>query len=274
MEQPTDGAVAHYGATGLSNVGLTQVLERRLFEAVYTQGLIRQGQAVSWAEDQLGTDCYSTVLRLRYMLLGDPAMVIRRRQPIQLDITVPGYLVREATDRIEVKVYDGQDDPLPVEGALVGLWKPGDGDESDVWVNAYTDSQGSVDIPVSMETPGWLYYTVQDEGGETVMDSIRVLNESAVDENEEVAELSLAVRPGLGDAPVSLLLNRSLSQPARIKILNVAGRLVCELLVPAGEQAASWDGTDEVGRPVGSGLYFATMRVGDRKLFARIVFIK
>ncbi|MBM3316914.1 MAG: T9SS type A sorting domain-containing protein [Candidatus Eisenbacteria bacterium] len=53
---------------------------------------------------------------------------------------------------------------------------------------------------------------------------------------------------------------------AQLQLYDVTGRLVRTLLdgrVPAGPQAVAWDGGNEAGRPVGSGVYFLRLRAGD-----------
>lgn len=50
---------------------------------------------------------------------------------------------------------------------------------------------------------------------------------------------------------------------ARLEVLDAAGRRIATLLngfVPAGARSVRWNGTDDAGRPVESGLYFARFR--------------
>lgn len=48
-------------------------------------------------------------------------------------------------------------------------------------------------------------------------------------------------------------------------IYNINGRTVKNLVnsaIPGGEHSVSWDGTDENGQSVGSGIYFCQLRSG------------
>lgn len=65
--------------------------------------------------------------------------------------------------------------------------------------------------------------------------------------------------------------------PTKLVIYNASGQVVRTLLdktVPAGLHAATWDGTDQLGRSVASGLYIYRLTSGDRQLFRRMVLLK
>jgi hypothetical protein len=67
------------------------------------------------------------------------------------------------------------------------------------------------------------------------------------------------------------------SSPVRVEVLNVAGRKVADLLdstVPAGWGAVVWDGKDNCGRPVSSGIYFCRLASEDKSLTRRMVFLR
>jgi phosphatidylserine/phosphatidylglycerophosphate/cardiolipin synthase-like enzyme len=68
--------------------------------------------------------------------------------------------------------------------------------------------------------------------------------------------------------PASAAIHFTLDEPARVglRVFDAAGRLVRALREPAalaaGPHAVVWDGRDETGRAVGSGVYFVEMRDG------------
>ena len=60
----------------------------------------------------------------------------------------------------------------------------------------------------------------------------------------------------------------------RLSIHDVEGRLVRTLVDerrPAGEHGVSWDGRNESGRPVASGVYLSRMEAGEVAVTQRIV---
>ncbi|HEY3215785.1 MAG TPA: S8 family serine peptidase [Candidatus Eisenbacteria bacterium] len=68
----------------------------------------------------------------------------------------------------------------------------------------------------------------------------------------------------------------SLAQPTtvRLKLYDGSGRLVRTLIqatLPSGRHAALWDGTGSDGRPLGSGIYFATLETPGRRAVRKIV---
>ncbi len=63
----------------------------------------------------------------------------------------------------------------------------------------------------------------------------------------------------------------------RLDVYDIAGRLVSTLFnadADAGQQTVSWDGTDEAGRPVSSGIYFYTLRSGEISSSRRMLLLK
>ncbi|MBC7975601.1 MAG: DUF11 domain-containing protein, partial [Myxococcales bacterium] len=65
-------------------------------------------------------------------------------------------------------------------------------------------------------------------------------------------------------------------QPVDIGVYNVAGRLVKSLTkssMPAGRHTATWNGTDEGGVRVASGVYFVRVRLGGENQQHRVIFL-
>jgi hypothetical protein len=90
--------------------------------------------------------------------------------------------------------------------------------------------------------------------------------------------------PWLGAAPNPFAprtqLRFQLSSPGRVSlaIYDVRGRLVRSLVeaesLPAGEHLRSWDGRDEGGAPLASGIYFARLRSGGHALTRKITLLR
>jgi serine protease len=67
----------------------------------------------------------------------------------------------------------------------------------------------------------------------------------------------ITANPSRGSATLALRLSRA--GPVRVQLFDVRGRLIRRLeegQVPAGERLVRWDGKDDRGRMVGSGVYF------------------
>jgi len=62
-----------------------------------------------------------------------------------------------------------------------------------------------------------------------------------------------------------------------IEVFNVRGQRVKTLVndyLPAGEYSVTWDGKDEDGRSVSSGVYFYRMTAGEYTSVKRMVLMK
>ena len=63
----------------------------------------------------------------------------------------------------------------------------------------------------------------------------------------------------------------------RLEIFGVSGqrvRLLVDGPLAAGEHRRVWDGRDEGGRPVGSGLYLCRLRVGERTETCKLLLVR
>jgi flagellar hook assembly protein FlgD len=64
----------------------------------------------------------------------------------------------------------------------------------------------------------------------------------------------------------------------RILVFDVEGRLVRHLQEPAyrtaGRHTARWDGRDDQGRRVATGVYFYRLQTGDRTLSRKLVVVE
>jgi flagellar hook assembly protein FlgD len=80
-----------------------------------------------------------------------------------------------------------------------------------------------------------------------------------------------------GPRRVTLELSLPNSGPVDVSLFNVHGRRVARLLqgtLAAGVHPLHWDGTDERGARVGSGIYFARARTQEGTSSLRIVIIE
>lgn len=78
---------------------------------------------------------------------------------------------------------------------------------------------------------------------------------TAVEPNKEFSDLSIYPNPFvIGDSQTNIVKIDGLIKDTEIKILSVSGKLVREFQTPGG-RIASWDGRDDEGKLVGSGVY-------------------
>jgi hypothetical protein len=283
MEQTgADGAVSHYGATIPSGTAANHELDRRMFKAVYDLGLTTQSQAIEYAEDQMSMIVGSENAWM-YLLLGDPDMQIRRRNPMGWVITTPlAYpICANPPCHLDIVVKDQNGNPLA--GLLVGAYKaaaqsPGNAAEAvaaadEVFDNRYTDATGLAHIPAEPSTTGRIDYTVQDDQGNSVHNSIPVTGSTGVEPGAG-GKLSFRALPTVTHTSTYLSFGMTLTIPARVTVHDVTGRAIRTLEIPAGASGVAWDGRDNDGRSVRTGVYMARLGGAGLNVGTRIMMIR
>lgn len=100
-----------------------------------------------------------------------------------------------------------------------------------------------------------------------------VTNGSVANDDPSVpVALELLAYPNPANAMVNIEL-KGTKQPTGVMIYNVKGQLVRQLEVTPGQKAV-WDGKDNSGRAVGSGVYYLRTDSRDQQLVRRICLIK
>ena len=281
MEQFPGGAVSAVGSTTASWTTPNHEFDRLWFEAIYDRHLTTITHAMEWAELRLAVfdPEWGTANTWMYLLLGDPDLQIRRRNPDPWQIVAPAMVPACGGGcpplEIQVMTLGGS----PVEDALVAAWKPaaatvstivaGEPAGDEVFANRYTGADGHASIPGSAITPGWIIYTVQDDSGNAVCDSIEVIDLTGV--GPSTGTLAFTANPSVTHGATQLRFGRSFDVSVRVGIYDVGGRRVRQLEVDPGASGVLWDGTGDSGRPVTSGLYFARFEGAALRAVTRIV---
>ncbi|MCK4409487.1 MAG: T9SS type A sorting domain-containing protein, partial [Candidatus Eisenbacteria sp.] len=98
-------------------------------------------------------------------------------------------------------------------------------------------------------------------------------------EDDPVASI-FALRPGYPNPfAADTRLQLTLPAPERVvaRVYNPAGRLVKTLIdspLPAGEHVVPWNGTDERGNHVASGVYFVKLEAGADHALRKVVLLR
>lgn len=120
-------------------------------------------------------------------------------------------------------------------------------------------------------------YTEWHTGGDdTNVDNI-VLSGGATPVPGAMDGPHLACAPNPFNPRTTLSFSLAAGGPVRLAIHDVAGRLVRELAtgaLPAGLHEAAWDGCDDLGLPLASGVYLARLQVGASVGVARLVLLR
>jgi hypothetical protein len=105
-----------------------------------------------------------------------------------------------------------------------------------------------------------------------------VITEVAVEEpSPPKASAIVRAIPNPFRPSTSIRFRLAAAAPADLKIFSVTGRLVRTFdlgRLPAGEHAVVWNGTDEGGSRVGSGVYIARLHAPDGAHSMRVVLVR
>ena len=289
MTQSLAGAAAHYGATRDAGSLDVDTEEDSLFMAVWTYGITNIAHATTFAEDEglkwNNGAAYENAFI--FTLFGDPDMNIRRDKPPIWQTVLPSQITLLASGQqsLDIQIQDALG--APVNDALVGIYKPGSAPAGaaepaaagarpattapagEVADNTYTGSDGHAHFLISPQTPGFLYFTVRDSAGTSVVDSIPVVGAAAVG-SAPLTTAGLWAAPSVTRGATTLHFGRPLDQESRLVIFDAAGRSVATLVAPAGSENVAWSGRDQSGAPVRSGLYFARLDQPGSRRIARI----
>ena len=87
----------------------------------------------------------------------------------------------------------------------------------------------------------------------------------------------VGIRPNPFNATTTILFASSRSQPTRVEVFDLKGVLIRRLVektLEAGPHQVVWDGRDERGESVASGVYFIRLIAGDVQETRRVVLMK
>jgi hypothetical protein len=291
MEQDSTGSVAYYGATRGSNTGQNNELDRQMFKAVYDLDLTTHSHAIEYAEEQMASLVASGNAWL-YLLLGDPDMQVRRRNPglVLANFPLEVEICSTIPCSLEVEVYDQSGQGIP--GALVGLWKPlipraggelgvaailaGD----DVFENRYTDTFGRTKIPCSPTSGGEMYIAIEDGRGNARLDTIVVYDPATgIEPPARIVSALHQNYPNPFNPTTTITYSIESAGWVVLTIHNVAGQRVRTLVngmqfPKAGGYDVTWNGRNEAGEPVSSGVYFYSLVSQSFKQTRKMVLLK
>ncbi len=146
-------------------------------------------------------------------------------------------------------------DWLEIAGPAAGSLAAGEVDT--LWVQV--DTEG---LPPGEDQLAGLRFSSNDPAGDLIVPVTLHLGATAAPEAPPSAALRLEAWPNPFNPSVRLVFALAAPGRARLEVLDLQGRrlrLLAEGDWPAGEQAASWDGRDQAGRPLASGVYLARL---------------
>lgn len=273
--ETSDAAVAHYGASVPSYTTPNHELDRAMFRAVYDYGLTKHAQAIETAEAEMAAAHYNDNAWM-YNLLGDPDMDIRRAPPRSWTLFFPEVIDPACPDcPYEFGVIDEFGNP--VENVLVSVLQIQAGSSrraGDFQDNRYTDDSGAAALPLDGLVDGELRVVFRSLEGEVYNETIPVRSGATSAPTASDVSFRLSASPSVTDRATVFQFGAALHAAQTVTVYDVRGRTVRELRADAGTAALTWDGRDQDGRAVGSGVYLAKAVVAGQVLSTRVTVVR
>jgi len=277
---PNGGAIAFMGNSGWGWGGsiedpdwYTARQDRYFYRNLFDDGFEKLGENFSdLKNDEFSSDDPYNLHKFCFIqlhLLGDPEMPVWSEDPKALAVTHDDtvFLGRG------VFVVHAESDGSPVDGALVCLWK---GDE--IYETAET-AGGDASFALAPASPGTLLVTVSHRNHVPYEGEAVVAYDPTSVPSITPSRLALtAVLPN----PFGPMTEIAYSVPAgaervRLDVYNCRGQRIRTLVDAVKEPAAyhvSWDGADDRGQAVASGIYFCEIQSGTERDVRKIALVR
>ena len=187
-----------------------------------------------------------------WTIFGDPTLRVRTDTPTAMSVTHDSQILLAATS------FTVNAEP----GALVGLSAGGS-----YLGSAIADAGGVAIVPIVRSLPeGQITVTVTNFNRFTYIGQVDVLVDLTPVEGATPAAVALGQNhPNPFNPKTTIGFALPAASRVALDIYSASGQHVARLLdgyLPAGMQQVVWNGTDDAGRSVGSGVYFYRLQAG------------
>ncbi len=264
---PNRGGVAYLGNTRWGWVSASYRLEMKFLEYLYNDSSCQLGVA-----EALSKIYYPSYRDIDYghNLFGDPEMAVWKYPPRPLTVTAPHSITPDSQSlSITVTTTDG-----PAGGVKVCVWKPGE-----YMFRGFTNSSGEIQVPLAVADPGLMFVTATGRDLVPDIDTVVVLARAAIDDRELLPdEIRLDCNyPNPFNSTTKIRFAVGSPQKAMLEIYDLSGRKVkttAEKEYPAGIHAIEWNGLNDDGSPVASGLYMYALKAGQKRAVGKMLLLK
>jgi hypothetical protein len=265
---PNKGGVAFLGNTRWGWVSSSFQLEKKFIDYVFAD----TSRNIAVAE-ALSKIYYPTKRDIGYghNVFGDPELKIWARTPMPLTMSVPQDLSLDAGS-FTVQVNDNNG---PASGMKVTVWKPGE-----LYMRGTTDSEGHLEIPVSLAATGDMYVTAIGQDYLPVIDTVHVFLQSKADEeNLALPEVTYLASnyPNPFNARTEIKFGLSADGHVSLDIYDIGGRKIKTLVdgsMTAGVHSINWNSRNDSGDLVASGTYFYKLTTDTDNMVKKMVLLK
>ena len=265
------GAIGVMGPTTNSPYGAADSLVKWIFKGYFQEDIHHMGAVTDWSKNEVFAYFGPTAVNNNHMhmIFGCPEMdIYYDTSPLTIIDCEHPMPVVPGTHTFTVTT-----DGMPAEGILVAVVVDS---SSGSWMESdYSDASGKVifDIPVISDTLD-VYVTATGFNLAPYLYS----GSTNIEENSSSAVCELALRAGPSPCFGSLAISCTVpaGKQGSIEIYDISGRMIRRLDIETSgvEQNLIWDGQDESGHPISSGIYYCRLRVPGQNLVRSVVMIE
>ena len=204
----------------------------------------------------------------QYVLFGDASLLVRTRAPSDFHVTVDRAVgAYDATWWVKVDGPAGSVVALTAGGSLLG--------------RGVVDSDGQTDVALLGSIVGYDELELTVTGPDMVpwLGTVDVVHGLSATRDVQPAGLrSLGNHPNPFNPTTVIACELAESAPVHLTVHDLAGRrvriLAAGTVLDAGHREFVWNGRDDAGRPVGSGVYLYRLAVPGETVTGRMTLVK
>ncbi len=190
------------------------------------------------------------------LFLGDPSLRLYLTSPAEVTLAVPDYY--SPNHPIALRVTSG-DSALTGQAVTVTL-------DDSIGETVYTDGDGNAQVYPPAGDTAAIQLTVYSPGAIAAARTVYPSLTADVDDDDSPLPAALALdqnAPNPFNPSTTIGFSLTHGAPVNLVIYDVLGRLVTTLVdrpLAAGRHQVQWNGTDDDGQPVASGVYLYRLR--------------
>lgn len=264
---PNKGGVAYLGNTRWGWVTSSYLIEKKFVEFAYIDSTSQLGVAEALSKIYNPT---KRDLAYGHNIFGDPEMRMWSQTPVPLTLSAPRDIAVDTNYvTVSVSTPDG-----PAANVDVCLWKPGE-----LYMRGTTDGDGALEVPLNMAETGEMYVTATGLNKIPALDTVSVYLQSGLDTETDLPQVTSleANFPNPFNSSTEIRFALAKAGRASLTVYDISGREVVTLAdrdFPAGPNKIIWNGRNETGRAVASGMYLYKLITQGRNFVRKMVLLK
>lgn len=265
--RPNRAGPAFFGNTRWGWVSASFRLEQKFIELVFSDSACNLGVA-----EALSKTFFPNYRDIGYghNLFGDPETKIWRGIPRNLKLLAPTEIDIGNPSLKALAIIDNE----PAQNINICIWKPGE-----LYFRGITDQTGKVEIPLSLAKGGQLYVTAIADNYIPAIDTVIIRERVGIDDPSLTAGSFFLANayPNPFNSTTSIKFGCEYPGAIKLELFDIGGRKVRTLAdcnFDTGEHELVWDGRNDQGRAVASGVYIYRLTSNEHVYAKKMILLK